>query len=212
MESSSKPVANPLQDAFVLWVVVAGIVITKFSVYLVFRQRMVLEAVSDLAIAGVVLCFALRDPAAVPVLRRPRPRMVELTAVIAIVSWLLLWMLPEQFTVPVASMPHLDPNLTMASWHFWGIAWIIVIYPALAEEALFRGFLLSRFSQAFPAVLAVALQAVLYAVWHFDYTMAGREVVVGVLLGTMRLACGGIWPCILWHAAWNGWILYRSLP
>ena len=98
------------------------------------------------------------------------------------------------------------------------IGWIV---GAFSEEALFRGFLLTRVSQLFanPAVgLAAGIvgQALLFGALHlyaggFAFIFAA---IMALSSGVFYLLLGrNLWPLIAVHGAWNSvamWGVYRS--
>lgn len=82
----------------------------------------------------------------------------------------------------------------------WGAA-------AFGEELLFRGFVLNRLQASFGGgsfslVLAVLVQALLFALGHFYLGWRGvmNAVTVGLVFGTFYTVSGGsLWPLIIAH-------------
>lgn len=79
----------------------------------------------------------------------------------------------------------------------------VAIVPPLCEELLFRGYLQWRFRSLGPAG-AIALQAALFTLFHFDLYGLPVYFLSGLLLGSIRHFSAALWPCVLIHAANNG--------
>lgn len=79
----------------------------------------------------------------------------------------------------------------------------VVVAPAVFEELAFRGYLLRELLPVGPA-RAVALQAVLFGLYHADLFGAPIYLAAGALLGVIRLRSGALWPAIVFHAINNG--------
>jgi membrane protease YdiL (CAAX protease family) len=77
------------------------------------------------------------------------------------------------------------------------------------EELIFRGYLIPRFERLLGGRLAALLaSSALFAVSHFHYGVAGMLSVLpdGVLLGVVFLLTRRIWPCVVAHALWDGFL------
>ena len=158
-----------------------------------------------LVLCGVVLAFVWRDADARRVFVRPRPRVVELCLLVGIVTALVLSMWER-------GLPSWDGSSPMATergagWPVWASLLASAVLPALFEEWMYRGLLLTRFLRVLPTGLAIALQAMLFAAMHFDHVMLLPHFVFGVVAGAMRIVAGGLWPCMLMHFLWNGYIV-----
>jgi len=87
----------------------------------------------------------------------------------------------------------------------------IAVVPALCEETLFRGIVLSSLRAAAGPSFAVTLQAFLFALIHLDFTAPGPPVpyrvpfafAVGLALGALRLRTGSLAAPALSHALLN---------
>ncbi|QSB12701.1 CPBP family intramembrane metalloprotease [Natronosporangium hydrolyticum] len=89
-----------------------------------------------------------------------------------------------------------------------GLAVTTALLVAVAEEVIFRGvgLYLLRHELAMPAVLAVAVAALVYALNHlyFGWLTVGQKLVTGVLFGWLFLASGGsVLVPVLAHVAQN---------
>lgn len=94
------------------------------------------------------------------------------------------------------------------------MALLLPLTASIPEEIVYRGFLLGRFSDIFGreitgAVLAVAIQAVIFAAIHFRWGIGGMLMtsMMGLVWGTAYLLCGrNLWVVILAHS--TGHILF----
>ena len=76
----------------------------------------------------------------------------------------------------------------------------------IAEEFLFRGFVLRGWSQSFlrPAG-AVVLSSLVWAYLHSQYNLFYMAAIftLGILLGSLRLRSGSTWLTVMLHAVHN---------
>jgi membrane protease YdiL (CAAX protease family) len=86
---------------------------------------------------------------------------------------------------------------------FWIAA---VIFAPAFEESFFRGFLFVGLQQSrIGSVGAILLTAVAWAALHIQYDFYGMAtvLVLGIVLGIVRLKTGSLLSTLLMHAAWN---------
>lgn len=85
--------------------------------------------------------------------------------------------------------------------------WIaVVIFAPVFEEAFFRGFLFVGFKRSrIGAVGAIAITSLVWASLHLQYNIMGMAsiVIMGIVLGLIRLKTKSLWSTILFHALWN---------
>jgi membrane protease YdiL (CAAX protease family) len=77
----------------------------------------------------------------------------------------------------------------------------------MMEEFLFRGWLQRNLERRLPAMRAVLLTALIFAVAHMDLFGLPSRFVVGAASGYLAYASGSIVPSVLLHAAYNGTLL-----
>ncbi len=96
----------------------------------------------------------------------------------------------------------------------WLAPLVAGLLPGLAEETLFRGFVLGRLRRVTGPLLAVVVSAAAFGVVHYDWIHGGAAFVLGLYLGTLALLSRSIWPCVLAHAGNNlmGVIAIQSAP
>lgn len=90
----------------------------------------------------------------------------------------------------------------------------IGLYPAICEEALYRGAIYGLLRRRFSPPAAIALQAALFSVAHGASFRLLWTFVFGVIAGWMRHRSGSLWPGMALHflfntsagvAMWMGW-------
>lgn len=88
---------------------------------------------------------------------------------------------------------------------------VTLLGPAL-EESIFRGFLFPLLSKAGGSSIAVAVTAVLFAVFHAPATVAQWSCVLatGLLYGCIRAASGSTLASAVAHSAYNAALLLLS--
>ena len=90
---------------------------------------------------------------------------------------------------------------------WWLSAVLMVLLPAVAEETLYRGWVLAAFAGVSPsrgrAVAAVAAQAVLFALAHLLPERMPATFALGLVTGALRVLTGSILPSIVLHAVHN---------
>jgi membrane protease YdiL (CAAX protease family) len=79
---------------------------------------------------------------------------------------------------------------------------LVALVPA-AEELLFRGLFLFGLARRYGNGFALLLSSCLFGVLHFGAVPAVYAAVAGLLLGSVALVTGSIWPSIALHAAVN---------
>lgn len=94
-----------------------------------------------------------------------------------------------------------------------GLTWVLpvlltAVLPPLTEEIFFRGVLQSRLELHMKSNEALVVQAALFSVLHMMPMIFISHFVMGLIFGVLRKQSGSLWPGILVHAAWNGWVLY----
>lgn len=89
----------------------------------------------------------------------------------------------------------------------WRAVLILAVMPAVCEELLFRGWVLSAFAGDHPsrrrAVIAAVAQAAAFAAFHLLPERMPQTFLMGLALGGMTLATRSILPAIVAHAAHN---------
>ena len=79
--------------------------------------------------------------------------------------------------------------------------------PAICEELLFRGVVLTALRDRFRPKTGVIISSLLFSVYHLNPAQMPTAFVLGLILGWLTLRSGSIWPAILVHALHNGCLL-----
>ena len=88
---------------------------------------------------------------------------------------------------------------------------VYVILLPLCEELAFRGFLLGGFQRRFGPWRAILLTSFAFAVYHMNVFHFIPIFLIGLVLGMLALRTRSIWPGVLVHAGFNGFILGLGL-
>jgi sodium transport system permease protein len=81
---------------------------------------------------------------------------------------------------------------------------------AVCEELAFRGFILSGLRRRFRPRAAVFLSSFLFALFHMNVFQFIPHFVLGVVLGTLVLRTGSVFPAMTFHFAYN-FLVYACL-
>lgn len=101
-----------------------------------------------------------------------------------------------------------EVDLDMYGTSVWpALLWItVVLVGPLFEEVFFRGFLFEGFRQSrVGAVGAIVLTSVGWAMLHIQYDLVGMGeiLVMGIVMGIVRLKTGSLWSTIIIHVLNN---------
>jgi hypothetical protein len=99
-----------------------------------------------------------------------------------------------------------ETGFDAADWRMWAYPVGLVVAAPIAEEIAFRGWLFSGlYQRTRSAKVAVWGTAILWALLHISqgWVKAAALVPTGLLLGTMRLKTGSLWPTLAGHMAMN---------
>ncbi len=121
------------------------------------------------------------------------------------------WLHPD---LPPPMHPVLDA-LAASAWGRWGVLQLAagaVLVAPLVEELLFRGVILQTVYRywhlRWPAILA---SAVPFGLIHGQPQDMLPLIVMGVVLGYVRVRGGALWPCILAHMLFNARTIASAL-
>ncbi len=91
-----------------------------------------------------------------------------------------------------------------AAPYWWLPLLLIAVLPAICEEIAFRGFILSGFRHLGHKWWAIGLTAIVFGMAHFVLQQKISAAAVGVVIGLLAVQTGSIFPCMLFHALYNG--------
>jgi membrane protease YdiL (CAAX protease family) len=80
-----------------------------------------------------------------------------------------------------------------------------VVAPVL-EEMLFRGVILRGFLRQYSRTFAIVWSATLFGIAHLNLYQMATALVLGIVSGWLYERCRSLWPSILLHATYNGFV------
>ena len=162
------------------------------------------HAITGLTSYVLIGWAAWNNRTACRIFAQPRRGMVELCIVVGVAGAMLLAMLESRIRGWSISPIAWEKDL---GWPV-GVCMVTVsLLPAVFEELLFRGLLLQRLSGVLSMPRAIAVQAMLFALLHIDGAYLLPHFAFGCLAGFLRTAAQALWPCMLLHGVWNGWLV-----
>jgi CAAX protease family protein len=117
-------------------------------------------------------------------------------AVNSIVLWLFPMSAGEVARFETQMAPGLVPTL-----------FACVAAPVL-EEMLFRGVILRGFLRQYTRTFAILWSAALFGIAHLNVYQLATASAIGIVAGWLYERCRSLWPCILLHAAYNGFVTF----
>lgn len=109
----------------------------------------------------------------------------------------------------------LETSFELRRLPIWMVLFIFAVTPAVCEEFLFRGFVLSSLGRK-SALWAIVISSVVFGMMHVltSNVLAVERFLpstfMGLILGWVALRTGSIWPGMLLHAIHNGLLLAVS--
>jgi len=74
------------------------------------------------------------------------------------------------------------------------------------EEMLFRGVILRGFLRQYSRTFAILWSATLFGIAHLNLYQMMTALAIGIVAGWLYERCRSLWPCILLHAGYNGFV------
>lgn len=145
------------------------------------------------------------------VVRWPRRRTFRWT-LLAVATFFVV-MLPS-----FAAMEHLGVRMIRVTNEHVVHGWppvasylLIAIVAPLSEEMAFRGLIQTRLTRWVGDREAWWVQAALFGVVHLLPLMFLTHSAMGLVLGWIRRRTESLYPGMLVHALWNGWVVWNEL-
>jgi sodium transport system permease protein len=130
---------------------------------------------------------------------------------------------PESYEGMMRDLFRTDGSVTRATVLLLAVA----LSPAICEEVLFRGAILSGLRTAFSPLIAVLITGVLFGLMHLSVSSILPTAMLGVAMGYIVVRSGSIYPAMLFHLLNNsaavvlndrnvkerfdGWMIERSI-
>lgn len=86
------------------------------------------------------------------------------------------------------------------------IASTVIIAP-IAEELMFRGYLMDSIRKMHGDWIAIAISSLIFGLIHIEPYTVGMAAIGGLIYGYVRIKTGSLWPSIIGHMMWNGFAL-----
>lgn len=106
----------------------------------------------------------------------------------------------------VSDLARFFPTPTNAL-EYGALLFVGAISPAICEELLFRGFILSSLRSRVSDAVAVLLTAALFAVFHLSIYRLFGTALLGVVMGMLVVRSGSIVPAMIFHGLNNAMAL-----
>ena len=158
--------------------------------------------------AWLLACTLLKDVRATFRLRQPTIASLALATTLAVALHPLVhelmnhlqWFFPPG--LPEGSRDFLEKMLGPTQ-PAWLVLLAIAITPAVCEEFLFRGYVLSAFNRPGRNTLAVVISAVAFGAVHIIPQQVFYATLLGLVLGLLAIRTRSIWPGLLFHLTFN---------
>ncbi|MCH2204550.1 MAG: ABC transporter permease [Lentisphaerales bacterium] len=117
---------------------------------------------------------------------------------------MLMQIVLQYFGYKGAEMELFDIMATLTTeYGFLGTLFIISVTPAVCEEILFRGVLLSGLRREFNLKACMWLQAIMFGLAHFSFFRFAGTAVMGAVLTLIIFRTGSLYCTILMHMIFN---------
>jgi len=91
----------------------------------------------------------------------------------------------------------------------WELLLVMALTPAICEELVFRGFVLSGLRHVGHKWRAIVYTAVFFGLAHVVVQQQLNAVLMGIVIGYVAVQTGSLLPCILLHLANNSLVVLR---
>jgi ABC-2 type transport system permease protein/sodium transport system permease protein len=164
----------------------------------------------------LVVCLYLKiDPVETFRLRWPPLRGWLAALLVGLSSWALAreFFRYQSYVLPPSKAMHafeklLESQLSAAP--LWLVVLLLAVVPAICEEFLFRGFLLSGLSTGLRKWQTIFAVGLIFGVYHFMIERIPVTALMGIVLAYLCWQSRSIFPAMLAHALHNGLIMALS--
>jgi uncharacterized protein len=78
----------------------------------------------------------------------------------------------------------------------------------ILEEMLFRGVILRSFLRQYSRTKAILWSSAIFGIAHLNLYQLASAFAIGIVSGWLYERCRSLWPCIVLHASYNGFITW----
>jgi membrane protease YdiL (CAAX protease family) len=109
------------------------------------------------------------------------------------------------FLVRVAGLEHvmLVEPILRAGYGWTGVILLVCVQPAIFEELAFRGVILGGLRRVLSDNEAVVVSALMFMIIHLSFVSFPHLVLLGLVLGYLRVKSGSLYPCVAVHFLHN---------
>jgi len=98
-------------------------------------------------------------------------------------------------------------NLNFGFEYFVAFVTLVIIAP-VAEEILFRGYLLGKLRKNLQLWVSILITSILFAIVHLNFNVGVDVFALSIVLCILRVRTNSLWPSILLHMTKNGIAFY----
>ena len=197
---------EPIQAAILLLVVMGLILLVGQSLQArdLISGLLVTEWVFIAAPALLLVRIARLDPRSVLGLNAARPINLAGVVLAGLSGWFVVGVLVESLQqrvmpIPKELMEAMTRMLFSTERHLLLDLFALAVSPAICEELLFRGVLLRASRNTLKPLPAVALNALLFGVFHMSIYRFFPTMMLGLVLSLIALRAGSIYPAMIFH-------------
>jgi membrane protease YdiL (CAAX protease family) len=147
-------------------------------------------------------------------LHRPPSLMDVVWVPVGAISYLILTALVTAFAMAFLTFVNYEQvqdtgftNITSQSEYILAFIMLVIVAP-IAEEILFRGYLLGKLRKHAPLWVAIFITSLLFAIVHFAWNVGLDVFALSIVLCLLRVVSKSLWPSITLHMLKNGIAYY----
>ncbi|MBC7714017.1 MAG: CPBP family intramembrane metalloprotease [Rhizobacter sp.] len=96
-------------------------------------------------------------------------------------------------------------------WPIWSAFILISVFPGILEEIIFRGIIYTKLKDIFEVKEALIIQAACFSVMHLSPFIFISHFLMGLFLGFIREKTSTLYFSMLFHMAWNAYIVWGEI-
>ncbi|MGZ3789867.1 MAG: CPBP family intramembrane glutamic endopeptidase [Bacteriovorax sp.] len=101
--------------------------------------------------------------------------------------------------------------ILLYKWPIWSAFVLTSVCPGILEEIIFRGIIYSKFKDIFDVKEALIIQAACFSVLHLSPLIFISHFTMGLFLGWVRECTKTLYFSMLFHMAWNAYVVWQEL-
>ena len=117
----------------------------------------------------------------------------------------------QELFIDILQWELISQQLDVEPFYYDSVMSYVLVFISLAiitpiqEEVMFRGVLQKFLSEKWRIWLGLLLSATIFGVLHPEYIFSG--ITMGLVFGIVYYRTRSLWPAIILHALWNGYIV-----